>query len=83
MLTLGSTFLLLLLLLLLLLQSCGGITTNTASFRFCDGVRRKQIKIDESSWPTFMYDDYDPDHEDIGEGFTRGYYLMKVSTLPP
>jgi len=49
--------------------------------RFCARVRRRQIKIDESSWPTFMYDDYDSSYEDIGEGFTRGYYLMKVSML--
>ena len=73
MLTLRSTSLLFLLLLPLLL--------TPVHHRFCARVRRKQIKIDETSWPTFMYDDYNSNDEDTGEGFTRGYYLMKVSIL--
>ena len=47
---------------------------------FMDRVQRKEIRITTSSWPSFLYEDFNPNNPE--SGFTHGFYLVRVSCKP-
>jgi len=55
----------------------GDFDMDPSGFR--EQVNNREVRITHSSWPAFMYDNYNP--EDIVLGFLHGYYLLRVGPL--